>query len=215
MLENTHPLMIIARAVLTTLLINSHAFQAAFTPVATGQWLWYIPFQSVCSVAVYVLFACSIAAALFKLLASHLGTGAAYFVLGAKWGAYGVGAVALVVVGALVAVAWCTAVHDISRKSVAWCKAVLDFAVREARELEDGEQTGTTKRVDSVFYTPEDNTVEKTVLPGGFIGGREYIAQTQATPVSVHCVGCGMSKCYEVGSGMCLQQGGTYWRWFA
>jgi hypothetical protein len=99
MVENTHPLMIIALAVLTTLLINSHAFQAAFTPVATGQWLWYIPFQSVRSVAVYVLFACSIAAALFKLLASLFGTGAAYFVLGAKWGAYGVGAVALVVVG--------------------------------------------------------------------------------------------------------------------
>jgi len=137
MLENTHPFAIIIIAVLAALLVNNPAFQAAFIPIATGEWVWYVPFQICRSVAIYILFGCSILAALVKLTASLLGSGAAYVFLGAKWGAYAVGAVSLVVVGTLVAVSWCTAVHDISRRTFLRCKALLGYEIlgRGIREV--------------------------------------------------------------------------------
>lgn len=80
---------------------------------------------------------------------------------------------ALVVVGTLVAVGWCTAVHDILRETVVWWKTLLGYKMQEVRELKNGEQVDSAERVDSVLHTPEHAHVSKTVLPRGFIGGRE------------------------------------------
>ena len=218
LLDNTHHFDITIIAVLAACTIDNNAFQNAFIPVASGQWVWYIPFQIVRFVAVHILFVFSVVAAFATLVATLLGTGASYLVLGAKWAAYGTGAVALVVVRTLLAVGWYTAVCDISHKSFLWCKALLGYEVREVKELQNGDMTDKRMRVGSVLTTEdksEHKIKDKKELPRGFIGGREYVVQTQAAPVSVHCVGCGMGECYEVGSGMCSRQGGTYWRWSA
>lgn len=110
MLDTLHPLTTIALAVLTSLLLTSHASQPAFLPIATGQWVWYMPFSLVRTALIALLFACSVLAALSKLVASLLGTGASYAVVSVKWAAYGAGTGAVVLLGTLVAVAWCAAV---------------------------------------------------------------------------------------------------------
>jgi hypothetical protein len=80
---------------------------------------------------IHILFACSIAAALFRLLAGLVGSGATCTVLGAKWVAYAVGAALLVVGVALVAVRWCAAVCDTSLTSYLWCKRLLGYDMQD------------------------------------------------------------------------------------
>ncbi|KAF3039130.1 hypothetical protein E8E12_001335 [Didymella heteroderae] len=183
MFETMHLLIVAALSTLATLIVVNPTFQSHFNIVAAAQAVSYFTFPIVRSVAICMLFGCSIFAALSKVVASLLGTGPLYVALILECLAHLVGAVALTVVVTLVLVGWCTAIHDISQESVSWCKAYLGYQTQQVKEALNDEQTDIRNMVDSALSDPPLCAPgDRTALARGFISGHGSRAQSLPSP---------------------------------
>lgn len=126
----------------------------------------------------------SVVAALVRFNIAVLGFGAWGVALGARCTGYVVGVGVVVGLGVVMVDAWVMVGWELVRRIGGCFGGLADGEVRREEMVREG--------VESVRGGAED-------VVGGVVGG---------------CEACGVVRCCAVGSGMCLQRGGRYWRRF-